>query len=125
MADGGLSTRLNTTDAHAISNRPTMSGDDVVAPRVTKSGTHGVLTQWRSQKFSTAVAFLTVHSRSSALPSRPYSLIKKRHDIIYRLNEWPITLRNHIPKNYVFSRQGVRTRLTPLVWLRHCSDLQR
>ena len=30
----------------------------------------------------------------------------------------PITLRNHVPKNYVFSCQEVRTPLTPLVWLR-------
>jgi len=33
--------------------------------------------QWRSQKFSTgvrqSVAILSVHSRSAALPSRPYS----------------------------------------------------
>ena len=80
-----------------------------------------------------SVAFLSVHPRSAALPSRPYT-IKKRHDISYRLNDWTnndkqlgftlrsITLRNHIPKNYVFSWQGVRTPLTPLVWLRRCSN---
>ena len=72
------------------------------------------------------VAFLSVHSRSAALPSRPYNR-KTSWRIIYRLNDWTnndntITLRNHIPKNYVFSRQGVRTPLTPLVWLRHGSQ---
>ena len=32
-----------------------------------------------------SVAFLSVHSRSAALPSRPYN--QKRHDISYRLND--------------------------------------
>jgi len=39
-----------------------------------------------------SAAFLSVHSRSAALPSRPYN--QKRHDVSHRLNE---------PKNYVFS----------------------
>ena len=46
-------------------------------------GPNSVLGQWRSQKFSTgvrrSVAFLSVHSRSGVLPSRPYN--QKRHDI--------------------------------------------
>jgi len=89
----------------------------------------GVARKFR-QGVRRSVAFLSVHSRSAALPSRPYN--QKRHVISYRLNDWtnndkqlritrrPITLRNHIPKNYVFSWEGVRTPLTPLVWLRHC-----
>ena len=40
-------------------------------------GPNSVLGQWRSQKLSTgvrrSVAFLSVHSRSRALPSRPYN----------------------------------------------------
>ena len=70
--------------------------------------------QWRSQKFSTgvrqSVAFISVHSHSAALPSRPYN---QKNVMTYH------TARNHIPKNYLFSWQGVRTPLTLLVWLRH------
>jgi len=72
-------------------------------------GPNSVLGQWRSQKFSTgvrrSVAFLSVHSHSGALPSRPYNQKTSWH------TAW---------KNYVFSWQGVRTPITSLVWLRHC-----
>jgi len=100
--------------------------------------------QWRSQKFSTGgasvsasdsfsrfwryinlyvcmyVTFLSVHSRSAALPSRPYDQKMSWHIIPLGFTRRPITLRNHIPRTYVFSWQGVHTPLTPLVWLRHC-----
>ena len=38
------------------------------------------------QELRQSVAFLSVHSRSAALPSRPYNQ-KKRHDMSYRLND--------------------------------------
>jgi len=66
-----------------------------------------------------SVAFLSVHSSSAALPSRPYNQKTSWHTIIL-LNDWTnddntITLRNHIglPKIKYFL-----TSLTPLVWLR-------
>jgi len=47
-----------------------------------------------------SVAFLSVHSRSAALPSRPYN--QKTH------------IKSHMPKMYFPDKP-----LTPLVWLRH------
>ena len=67
--------------------------------------------KWRSRKFSTG----SVSIYSIPFCPFPFSCHMRR----------PITLRNHIPKNYVFSWQGVRTPLTPLVWLRRwCSVLK-
>ena len=68
-----------------------------------------VRTQWRSQKFSTGSASIC----SIPFCPFPFSCPMRR----------PITQRNHISKNYVFSWQGVRTPLTPLVWLRHCQNM--
>ena len=99
---------------------------------VTRSS--GVARNYR-QGVRQSVAFLSVHSRSAALPSRPYiacrirlesiearlSLIDKNIGTSARFTRRPVTLRNHTPKNYVFSWQGVCTPLTPLVWLRHTS----
>ena len=48
-----------------------------------------------------SVAFLSVHSRSAALPSRPYN--QKTH------------IKSHMPKMYFPDKP-----LTPLVWQRHC-----
>ena len=51
----------------------------------------GVARNFR-QGMRQSVAFLSVHSRSAALPSRPYN--QKRHDVSHRLKE---------PKNHAFS----------------------
>ena len=56
-----------------------MGGMDVLSSGVARNFRQGV---------RQSVAFLSVHSRSAAVPS------------------WPITLRNHIPKNCVFSWRG-------------------
>ena len=66
-----------------------------------------------------SVPFLSVHSRSAALPSRPYNQKTPRHIIPLGFTSMPVILRNHMPKIRI-SWQGVRTPLTPLVWLRHC-----
>jgi len=55
------------------------------------------------------------------LPYQVGCTIKKRHDISYRLNDWTnndkqLHHKVKYQKNYVFSWQGVRTPLTPLVW---------
>ena len=101
-----------------------------------------------------SVAILSVHSRSAALPSRRYNQKTSWHiippewlNIVCRIRlesiearlsltdknigtfaigftRRPITLRNHT-KKYVFSWQGVRTPLTPLVWLCHCGDVKK
>jgi len=68
-----------------------------------------VRTQRRSQKFSTGGVSIC------SMPFCPFTFSCPMRR--------PITLRNHISKNYVFSWQGVRTPLTPLVWLRHCQNM--
>jgi len=88
----------------------------------------GTFTQWHSQKFSTSVASIC------SIPFCPFPFSSPTKSAVWSKNvmtyhtAWmikrtmhrPITLRNHIPKNYVFPWQGVRTPLTPLVWLCHC-----
>ena len=70
--------------------------------------TSGVARNCR-QGMRQSVAFLSVHSRSAALPSRPYS--QKRHDILYRLNDRTnndntITLTSHTQKIMYFTDRG-------------------
>ena len=68
-----------------------------------------------------SVPFLFVHSRSAALPSRPYNQKTPRHIIPLGFTSRPYacnTAKSHA-KKYIFP-DGVRTPLTPLVWLRHC-----
>ena len=79
--------------------------------------------EWRSRKFSTggaSICSVPFCPSPFSCPTKSAVQSKKRHDLSYRLNDWtnsdkqlgftrrPITLRNHIPKKYVFSWRPLR-----------------
>jgi len=64
--------------------------------------------QWRSQKFFDRVCVCSI-------PFCPFPFSCPTKSAVQS-----VTLRNHIPKNMYFP-DGVRTPLTPLVWLHHWS----